>query len=383
MRIAYVTETHPPEVNGVSLTVAHTLHFLRERGHDIDLIRPRQPHEAACDQPAQWRTRALSVPMKPALRLGLAGVAQLRRRFEQHRPDVVHMATAGPLAWAAMRAALALQIPATTDWRVPLGAKQDGWPSWWSPLVLKARRGFHNQGQRTFVPTPATQRTLSACGFEQLEVLSTGVDTQAFSPTLYSPALRDELAHPDGPLLLYRGPLTSDHRAGLALQAYEAVRVGMPQASMVVMGDGPQRAALEGAHPHAQFVGTLPAQAQAQHLACADVLLLPNMADTCEQAMLEALASGVPVLTFHTDSAAMLVHDGGAGKVVPAGDAEHFIAAACALAWQYRHLKPMRECARQVALRRKWEQVLLPFENRLLALACAVTPAQLRQTRAA
>src|SRR5262249_34318991 len=117
VRIAYVTETFPPELNGVSLTVERTVHHLRPRGHAVELIPPRQHGETARDTALEWRTLGCPIPMYPELRLGLASSGTLRARFERTQPQVVHVATEGPLGWAAMRAARLLGIPVTSDFR--------------------------------------------------------------------------------------------------------------------------------------------------------------------------------------------------------------------------------------------------------------------------
>ena len=119
MRIAYVTETFPPELNGVSLTVERTVRHLRERGHDVELIRPRQPGDAAEARRAATSAHAPAapIPMYPDLRFGLAAPARCARRFRQSRPELVHLATPGPLGWAALAAARALNLPTTSDFR--------------------------------------------------------------------------------------------------------------------------------------------------------------------------------------------------------------------------------------------------------------------------
>src|SRR5215218_6421361 len=117
MRIAYITETYPPELNGVSLTVERTVRYLRGRGHNVELIRPRQPGEARLDADDELRTAGCAIPMYREMRFGLARVGPLLRRFQRTRPELVHLATPGPLAWAALAAARALAIPTTSDFR--------------------------------------------------------------------------------------------------------------------------------------------------------------------------------------------------------------------------------------------------------------------------
>ena len=127
MRLAYVTETFPPEVNGVALTVARTVRDLRERGHVVDLIRPRQPTDAADGAAAgrtEWLTRGWPIPMYPDLRFGFARAGALRERFRQSRVDLVHIATPGPLGFEALNRSLSSSSPRYISSRAVAG-------TWW------------------------------------------------------------------------------------------------------------------------------------------------------------------------------------------------------------------------------------------------------------
>src|SRR5664279_4039443 len=168
MHIAYVTETYPPELNGVSLTVERTVRYLRGRGHIVELIRPRQPGEAALDAGDELRTAGCAIPMYRELRFGLARTASLLRRFGQSRPDLVHLATPGPLAWAALAAARSLGIATTSDFRTNFHQYSRYYRmSLLAMPVLSLLRRFHNLTRRTFVPTSAVAGELRAAGFQK------------------------------------------------------------------------------------------------------------------------------------------------------------------------------------------------------------------------
>src|SRR4051812_28763169 len=154
MRIAYVTETYPPELNGVSLTVERTVRFLRGRGHNVELIRPRQAGEAALDAGDELRTAGCPIPVYREMRFGLARIAPLVRRFQDTRPEVVHLATPGPLGWAALAAARSLGIATTSDFRTNFHqySRYYGLGAFASPVLGLLRR-FHNLTRQTFVPT--------------------------------------------------------------------------------------------------------------------------------------------------------------------------------------------------------------------------------------
>jgi glycosyltransferase involved in cell wall biosynthesis len=218
VRIAYVTETYPPELNGVALTVERTVRHLRRHGHSLELIRPRQAAEAPLDAPDELRTLGCPIPMYPDLRLGLAAGGTLRRRFARTRPQLVHVATEGPLGWAALQAAQALRIPVSSDFRTNFHqySRYYGF-GWLSPVIHDYLRRFHNRTQRTFVPTHALRDELAATGFRRLDVVGRGVDTTLFGPGKRSAALREQWGAGDGSVLLYVGRLAAEKNVELAL----------------------------------------------------------------------------------------------------------------------------------------------------------------------
>jgi glycosyltransferase involved in cell wall biosynthesis len=369
LRIAYVTETWPPELNGVSLTVERTVRYLRSRGHGVELIRPRQPGESALDAADELRTAGCAIPMYREMRFGLARVATLVRRFERTRPEVVHLATPGPLAWAALAAAGTLGIATTSDFRTNFHqySRYYGF-GFLADTALGLLRRFHNLTRRTFVPTRSARRELAAAGFHNLTIVGRGVDAERFSPSLRSRALRERWdAGDDAPVFLAVGRVAAEKNVELALRAFEAARRGRPQARMVVVGDGPARARLEAAHPEARFVGVQRGADLAEHYASADVFLFPSLSDTFGNVVMEALASALPVVSFDCAAAAEHVGDRLSGRLVVPGDEAAFIAAVRELALAApQTLAPMRAAAVAAARRASWDEVLARFEARLL-----------------
>ena len=367
MRIAYVTETYPPELNGVSLTVERTVRFLRARGHNVELIRPRQPGESALDASDELRTAGCAIPVYRELRFGWSRVAPLVRRFERTRPDLVHLATPGPLTWATLAAARSLGIPITSDFRTNFHqySRYYGMGALAAPVLGLLRR-FHNLTQRTFVPTRATARELRAAGFHNLTTVGRGVDSEQFAPAARRAALRREWqADDDSPVLLMVGRVAPEKNVELGLRAFERARDLNPKARMVVVGDGPARARLQSAHPDVRFVGVQRGAELAAHYASADLFLFPSLSDTFGNVVMEALASGLPVVSFAVAAAAEHVDDGVSGRLAAPGDEAAFIAAVASLSGAGIDLDPLRAGALAAARRATWPEVLARFEARL------------------
>jgi len=373
MHIAYITETYPPEVNGVALTAERCVRHLRHNGHAVLLMRPRQAGEPARDTHTEWRTAGARIPMYPDLRMGLASAATLRHRFETFEPDIVHVATQGPLGRAAVHAAGELGVPVTTDFRTNFHVYCAHYGlGFASRLVVRYLRGFHNRSALTFVPCRRMVDELGALGFERVEALGRGVDARRFAPHQRSPELRQRWGAPDGvPVLLYVGRLAPEKNVPLALQAFAAVRRLHPRAQMVVVGDGPWRARLQAQYPMVHFAGVQRGDALATHYASADLFLFPSLSETFGNVTLEALASSLGVVAFDCAAAGELIRDGENGFLAAPGDAAGFVAAACRALSSPIELDAVRQRARRTALRADWEPVLHTFEQRLRQVAFA------------
>jgi glycosyltransferase involved in cell wall biosynthesis len=371
MQIAYITETYPPEINGVALTVERTVRDLMARGHGVQRVRPRQPGEAPRDDTLEWRTAGLPLPMYRDLRFGLARVGALRRRFSAGAAELVHVATPGPLAWAAVLAARSLGLPVTSDFRTNFHQYSGYYGlGLLGPLLLGGLRRFHNSTHRTFVPTLAAQRALQAEGFENLVVVGRGVDTRRFRPAQRSPKLRAAwgAGEADSRVLLHVGRIAKEKNVALALAAFERLRARWPQWRMVVVGDGPQRAALEAAHPAVRFVGMQQGEALARSYASADAFVFPSLTDTFGNVVLEALASALPVVAFDAAAAQEHVVHGRSGLLVAPGDEAGFAAAVERLVARVSQPglgEAMGAAALQTARCLTWPAMLALFESQL------------------
>ena len=379
MRVAVVTETYPPEVNGVAMTVARLVEGLHERGHDLQLVRPRQQ---AGDQAGQTEhlqevlMRGLSIPRYPHLKMGLPAKRALLRLWSLQRPDVVHIATEGPLGWSALQAATVLRLPVTSDFRTNFHAYSRHYGvGWLSQPILLYLRKFHNRTLATMVPTEALRAELAAQGFQQLTVVGRGVDADRFSPALRSPALRAAWGATAQTLVVTCvGRLAPEKNLGTLLAAFSAIRAARPDSLLLLVGDGPSRADLQAACPDAVFAGLRSGADLAAHYASADLFLFPSMTETFGNVTPEAMASGLPVLAYDHAAAAQLIRSGDNGVLVALAQAERFVEQAVALALDPALRLALGRRARETALTQGWDRIVGQIET-LLRQASRPEPA--------
>ncbi|MBJ7574613.1 glycosyltransferase family 1 protein [Luteimonas sp. MC1828] len=333
MHYAIVSETYPPDINGVALTVQDLERGLRARGHAVDVVRPRCPGDGA---PAahELLTRGAALPRYAGLRFGLPAAARLRRHWQQQRPDAVYIATEGPLGWSALRAARALGIPAATGFHTRFDQYVvDYGAAWLQRPAMRWMRHFHNGADATLVPTHELQDALARGGFARPTLLSRAVDTERFDPSRRSTTLRAAWGvDDDGLAVVHVGRIASEKNLALVVRAFRALQRERPGARMVWIGDGPQRAALAAEHPDFVFSGMRRGDDLAQHVASGDLFLFPSLSETFGNVTLEAMASGVATVAFNYGAAREHLRHGLHGAAISAGDEDGFIGAACRIA---------------------------------------------------
>lgn len=335
MHIAIVTETWPPEINGVALTVHALARGAAAIGHRVEVLRPRRRDErdgeAGMDEVL---LQGAALPRYPGLRFGLPAPRLLQRRWTEQAPDAIYVATEGPLGHSALRAARRLGIPVCTGFHTRFDdfAHHYGF-GFLTPAVFACLRRFHNRASATLVPTTELAQFLETNGFRNVRLLRRAVDTQLFQPGRRDPSLRAEWGVPeDGLALIHVGRLAPEKNIELALRASAAIRARHPQALCVIIGDGPSRAELQDRHPEVVFAGIRRGEDLARHYASGDLFLFPSLTETFGNVTLESLASGVPVVAFDYGAAREHIHSATTGARVPIGDAEAFVDAAVTLA---------------------------------------------------
>lgn len=379
LRVAVVTETYPPEVNGVAVTLQQLVLRLQASNHQIQLIRPRQPldHKERQAGADELLVRGLEIPRYPQLRLGMPMKRALVAQWSRQRPDLVHVATEGPLGWSAVQAARQLRLPLSTDFRTNFHAYSQHYGIGWlrKPIAAYLRK-FHNLADCTMVPSSDLLQDLCAQGFERLMVVARGVDAARFSPVHRSEALRAQWGvAPDQPVLLSVGRLAREKNLDLLVRSWQAMRARQPDLKLVVVGDGPSRNALAQACPEALLVGAQSGDELARHYASADLFVFPSVTETYGNVTPEALASGLAVLAFDYAAAAELIRHGDNGLLAPRGDETAFLSSAMDMVNNPALVQRLRERGRATTLTQDWGQIARQVEAVWHQLLSARPPA--------
>lgn len=368
MRIAVVTETWPPEVNGVAVTLAKLVQGLSYRNHEVQLIRPRQSKldtNLNDERLEEVLMRGMPIPRYPELKLGLPSKKTLIKTWTLRRPDVVHIATEGPLGWSALQAAKVLKLPVTSDFRTNFQSYSKHYGIGWlrKPIVAYLRK-FHNSTACTMVPTNELKKSLIENGFANLKVVARGVDKQLFNVGKRDQKLRDSWnAVGETKVLISVGRMAPEKNLEQVLNAYVALRDKNISVKLVMVGDGPLKEQFQNKYPDVTFAGMLTQAELAVYYASSDLFLFPSLTETFGNVTLEALASGVPVLAFDCAAAKDWVQTGINGWLVPEREPEKFSAQALEIFTTEGLLERITMLTRQQHMSMDWDQIAEQVES--------------------
>jgi glycosyltransferase involved in cell wall biosynthesis len=380
VNIALVTETFPPEINGVAMTLSHLVEGLARRGHRVTVIRPRQGqsdlprtdglyHEILCP--------SVPIPGYAFLRAGLPVRGRLLKAWRADRPDLVHIATEGPLGYAALSAADKLGLPLASSFHTNFHSysKHYGFAFLTRPALAYLRH-FHNRTRITLSPTVELNAELARDGFHGMRLLSRGVNTEVFHPSRRDESLRQSWgAAPDDLVVVHVSRLAAEKNYPQLIAAFERIRATQPRARFVIVSDGPLRQKLARAHPWIHFTGFLPRADLARHYASADLFLYASLTETFGNVVTEAMASGLPVLAYDYAAPARYIRNLENGLTVPFGNDAAWNHAADTIAASPSLRRRLGAAARHTAEGISWDRVIDGFERDLGEVAGFSVPA--------
>ncbi|GGC81330.1 glycoside hydrolase [Marinobacter halophilus] len=374
--ITIVSETFPPEINGVANTLKHLCQGLMQRGHKVTVVRPRQAHEqrglfeSTGDGLFSREMVVTGVPLPgySDLQFGISRPATLKKLWRGHKPDAIYVATQGPLGIAAVSAARALNIPVSSGFHTNFHSYSRYYGAGGLERLLCAYgRWFHNRTAITLVPTRKMQQVTHGMGITPTGLWSRGVDCQRFTPHKRDVELRKHWGLADSDrAILYVGRLAPEKNLRMAAACFERIRGLHPNARFILVGDGPMRRQLAERHPEYIFCGTQRGEDLARHYASGDLFLFPSKTDTFGNVVLEAMASGLGLVAFDDAAAAEHIRHGENGLKVALEDDEAFINQALRLADQPTLLSRVRAQARLDALDLSWNSQIEQFEHLVL-----------------
>ncbi|MBT2494373.1 glycosyltransferase [Microbacterium sp. ISL-59] len=380
MRVAIVTESFLPHMNGVTGSVLQILRHLEHRGHDAHVIAP-----AAVGIPGAVHgvsieaIPSLALPGYHNVRVGTSGVPRIAASLRSFQPDVVHLASPFALGWRGVLSAERIGVASVAAYQTDVAAYTERYGVAAATGIAQTHIArLHRRATMTLAPSADSAQQLAALGVDRVRHWGRGVDAERFQPMRRDPALRAEWNA--DVVIGYVGRLAPEKQVEDL-----AVLRDLPGARLVIVGDGPSRARLEGLLPDAVFLGHLDGSALAAAMASFDVFVHPGESETFGQTLQEAHASGVPVIATGRGGPLDLVRMGVDGWLYRPGDLDDLRMRVADLAGDARKRRAFGEAGRDAVQSRSWasvcDQLLGHFEEaRLLQRVDAASRAR-RVTR--
>jgi glycosyltransferase involved in cell wall biosynthesis len=360
LRVTLVSETYIPQINGVSRTLDRLVRHLVTRGNRVQLVIPLYEGMNSAPPSVEKREwRAFGLPFYKEVLLPVARTATVRRAMEGFCPDLVHIATEGPLGLAGLRAAQAMRV--TT-----VGSYHTNFPQYLADygagmlesLSWRYLRWFHNQTRATFCPTPSIRDLLVEKEFENVRIWGRGVDCGRFDPGKRDLGQRQRLGvGPDDLLFVYAGRLAAEKNLEMLLDAWRM----LPRAThckLLLIGDGPLRGRLERmADERVIFAGYRHNEELAQLYACGDLFAFPSLTETFGNVILEAMASGMPAVGFDVPGPRDIIRPDATGLIVGKISAAALADTLGRLSAQAEALRTMGAAARRYAETQTWDNI--------------------------
>lgn len=322
MRLAIFTDTYPPHMNGVAAALGRLARAVQDRGGEVRVVTTSDPRAPAAESGVR---RWPSVPFwaYPQLRVSAPLPGSLERELAAWHPTLVHIATPFGVGLAARRAAMALRVPMVTSYHTSFSQ----YAAFYKLGKLSAPgwsflRWFHNTGLRTYCPSNAIRAELEEKGFRNTRIWGRGVDMSHFTPARRSAEMRARFgAGPDTVVVAYIGRIAAEK--GLAIAAAAMRRLeGEKSIRFVVVGEGPYEERMRSlSPPDTVFTGRLSGDSLTAAYASADLFVFPSTTDTFGQVLLEAMASGLPVVAADAGPTREVVGEEAGAFVQPADDA--------------------------------------------------------------
>lgn len=370
-RVCLVTETYRPEINGVSNTLGYWVDGMKANGLFMQIIRPKQSlndENLISDNEEQITVKGLPIPGYAELKFGLPCQRRIRKLWQQNTPDALYVATEGPLGWSAVKVANAMGIPVLSGFHTNFQSYSKYYRlGILEPIILRYLRYFHNLTKGTIVPTLKQRDQLSSLGFNNVSVLSRGVDCHKFSPKHRSDALRSSWGADENSLVyIYVGRIAAEKNVAMLGDISKKIGESNQHARFVFVGDGPLMKTMRSKYPHINFVGMKTGRELAQHYASSDVFLFPSKTDTFGNVVTEAMASGLAIVSYDDAAAHEHLAHRVSGILAPLDSDQLFEQNALELASSPTLVNSLRETAYENAKSISWTTIVSELTHLLL-----------------
>ncbi len=381
MRVCLVTETYFPQVNGVSRTLGQLVRYLTERGDSVQLVHPdygEPPRENV------HLVRSASLPFYKELHLPLPPFGDVHRAIDRFEPDLVHIATEATLGLSVLRHVLSRKLPTVSSFHTNFDQYSSHYGIGWSSgMIWKYLRWFHDRTLETYVPSHATIADLSRHGFERLVLWPRGVDAALFRPDRPN---REEVRRTlgiaeDEVVIGYVSRIAAEKNVAYLADALAVVAASRPRARFLFVGDGPARADLQRRlGDSARFAGYRTGDDLADHYAAADLFAFSSLTETFGNVILEAMASGLPVVALRAGGVGDIVRPGETGVLIePSAPPSEFAGSLVRLIDDPGLRHRTAASARSYALSQRWDEIMgaaprpLSGRRRSASMPAAVT----------
>jgi glycosyltransferase involved in cell wall biosynthesis len=371
MRITLVTETYFPQVNGVSRTLGQLVRVLTDAGDVVQLIHP--DYGEAPQHEEHHLVRSVSLPFYRELYLPLPPFRRVRSAIDAFRPDIVHIATEATLGLCVLRHVRRRGLATVSSFHTNFDQYSAHYRIGWTKgTIWRYLRWFHNRTLETYVPSRATIRDLEQRGFERLVLWPRGVDGTMFRPDRLGRArVRHELGfHPDDVVIGHVSRIAAEKNVDYLAGALQVVQKERPQSRILIVGDGPARPSLESRlGSSARFAGYRSGEDLADHYAAMDIFAFTSLTETFGNVILEAMASGLPVVALRAGGPGDTVREGETGRLLePSESPARFAAALIQLVDDATLRRGMADSARAYAVSQTWDSIMGALRDRYVQI---------------
>jgi glycosyltransferase involved in cell wall biosynthesis len=362
MRVLYCTDTYPPQVNGVSIVTALSVAGLTRRGWECAVVAPQYAEPASTAAVEVLGVPSAPLPRYPEIRIALPSMSRVLELVRRFQPDLVHCETEFSIGRAGQLAAARAGLPSVSSYHTDFAQYAEAYGAGWLRALVSRYLGrFHARSRRIYTPSSASRKTLLSLRSRlDVEVWGRGVDTELFHPGRRSPELRAAFGMGSRYTFLYVGRLAPEKRVEQVVAAFRLASEMLPRGviHLVLAGTGPREVELRKAAPAGvTFLGALDRLSRLPDLyANCDAFVFASVTETLGLVVLEAMASGLPVVAVPAGGVADHLRHGENGLGCREGDVKAMAHAMVALAGDYALSRRLARGARRTAEQLSWDR---------------------------